>query len=225
MESRQATEELIPTEVAIQIPINSLWLEVPMDAIASFLEVTGDLLNEMALLWIEPIFDDKGLLNLSIGLLVMERVGSSLQRYESKWMDEVSTNTQISGETMSSESLFWLDTWSWNDLLSPPGVALFGTLAVVFTCVANASHDIQMMIPICLRMYDGSVMFIYILLLLFCLESIMMLAILVFACHALTFWQWMEEDLTILAVLIPTWLLSIMTSSLMRFFLYFSIGD
>ena len=103
-------------------------------------------------------------------------------------------------------------------------IALTAMFAVV---VSNSNSNSTIFAPIWFRMMtrQTTASIMYLLLILFCFESILVLGILILACHTLLFPQYVEENLSLLFVLSGLWTTSLMASSIVRYNLYQSIGD
>lgn len=119
-------------------------------------------------------------------------------------------------------------------LFGSPFVAVLGGFALALSFIANAPYETRMFAPRWLRAlfprqnlvggYSSTIL-MYLLLFLFCLEGMLMMSILMFGCHAITFPEWIEEDVKILTSLMGVWFTSLLTSSFVRCYLYYSIGD
>jgi hypothetical protein len=172
----------------------------------------------------EPIMDPMILIDLSIALLILERVGANLQPYEPRFLNE--SNMAVPPQQVANDKV---DPSTIVTLLGSPLMALFGTLALVFSCMANSSYNSHStLLADGLRMasQQRSAVLLYILLVLFCFESVLVLSILLVACHALTFPQYeAEEHITVLFLLTVAWVISLMSSNFLRYNLYQSIGD
>lgn len=207
----------------IRIPVNSLMLDAPLSWLEYLWNSAKEVLSSMVLLWIEPILDSKSLLDLSIGLLLLERVGANIQRYEPKIILNQAAHSPPNMEASIPGGI----------LFGTPFIAILGSFALVISCLSNAPHDTRLFAPTWLRMLlprhrpagSSSTVLVYMLLFLFCLESMLMISILMFGCHAITFPEWLEGDIKILTSLMGAWLVSILASSFVRYFLYYSIGD
>jgi hypothetical protein len=210
---------------SIRIPINSLWLDRPRDFVGDAWQLTKDAVGCITLLF-EPIMDRTSLVDLSIGLLILEHIGSRLQPFEVQSLNDKMTAQQplqhVADMGERHDAL-----WT-SDIFGSPAIAIFGTLALLFSCLANSSYDSRLLAPVWLRMvmpHQSSAVLLYVLLILFCLESVILLSIILLAFHALTFPQYIEEDLAILFIMTGVWICSLFGSTLMRHFLYYSMGD
>lgn len=212
-----------------QIPVNSLFLDVPITCLQRVWNNVKEVLTSMVLVWIQPIMDSKSLMDLSIGMLLMQRVGANIQRYGTKTMIE-RVHARDSGSWDHGDSKV-----SSGVLYGSPFVAVLGGLALVLSCVANSPPEVRRLAPFWIRIFlprhhyhgggSSSASLMYLLLVLFGIESSLMVCILMFGCHAVLFPDWLDEDLQILTFLICAWLASLLASSIVRYHLYYSIGD
>jgi hypothetical protein len=86
----------------------------------------------------EPIMDPMILIDLSIALLILYRVGANLQPYEPRFLNESSMAVppqQVVNDKVDPSTIV--------TVLGSPLMALFGTLALVFSCMANSSYNIH----------------------------------------------------------------------------------
>jgi Na+/alanine symporter len=184
-------------------------------------------------LFFEPIMDPTSLIDLSIALLVLERVGANyLQPYERRLFLNESSSLAVPPQQVANDDKVDPSTIAAAMLGSPTlMVLLFGTLAFSWMA-ANSSynnHSTMMLLDEGLRMasQQRSAVLLYIMLVLFCFESILVLSLLVTACHALSFPQYgaAEEHITVLFLLTVAWVISLTASNFLRYNLYQSIGD
>lgn len=215
-------------DTTFQIPVDSFLLDAPMAFLKNVWNAVMEVLTNMVLLWIEPIMDSKSLIDLSIGMLLMQRVGSNIQRYDPKAMLE-RVHTRDSASWESGDSLL-----SSGVLFGSPFAAVLLGIVLVLSCQANSREDVRRLAPIWIRLFlpryrhgggSSSAALMYLLLFLFGIESLLMVSILIFGCHAITFLEWLEEDLQILTYLVCAWLTTLLASSFVRYHLYYSIGD
>jgi hypothetical protein len=237
MEARRGLEENDQGERAFRVPVDSRLL----DCFDNLWSSTKEVLSGMAMLWIQPIMDPKSLIDLSIGLLLMERVSANIQRYDPKMAMERANASPSSfggfadgapGTGTGMDSLF-----PGGILLGSPFIAVLGGVALALSCLSNAPYDTRIFASTWLRallprqnnLLDGggasSAGLLYLLLLLFCFESMLMVSILMFGYHAITFPEWIEEDVKILTSLMGVWLSSLLMSSFVRYYFFYSIGD
>lgn len=239
------------------------WIDFPISFIEAMIQIGGDILSCIGLFF-EPFMDPASLIDLSIGLLLLERVGISLEPPpEAKLLtekmimqeivDAVATATsatssaQTAGETAATAaaatlaqqysqtigattttgaaaaaSLNWYLT-----IVGSPLIALCASLLLVYSCLSNYTYHTSGLVPFWLRVvaHHRSVIIIYVLVILFCIESILIVSILLLACHAITFPQHFEENMTILLILSGFLMASLTTSNVVRYSLYHSIGD
>lgn len=177
----------------------------------------------------EPMMDPTSLIDLSIALLVLERVGANLQPYEPRFVNKESgvigplPLQQVQGKIDDS-------FLSIVNFLGSPCMAVFGTLALVFSCMANSSYNVHStLLAEGLRMasHTSSVFLLYMLLILFCFETMLVLFIMLVAFHALTVSQngGAEEHITVLFLLTVAWIFSLTASNFLRYSLYQRMGD
>lgn len=185
-------------------------------------------LTSMISLWIQPIMDSKSLMDLSIGMLLMQRVGANIQRYQPKVMIE-RVHARDSGSWESGDSLL-----SSAIVYGSSFLAVLGGMTLLLSCVASSPQNVRRLAPIWIQIFlprhrhgggSSSATMMYFLLILFGVESLLMVSILMFGCHAVTFPEWMEQDLQVLTFLVCAWLTSLLASSFVRYHLYYSIGD
>lgn len=232
MESNNDHSTRTPSTFQIQLN-NSSSLEAVITNTEYIWSSTKDLLRNIVSVWIEPIMDRRSLINLSIGVLLLEHVSVHIQRYDPKTTTEriilPSPTDRDTGSLDEHDSLL-----SGGLVFGSPFMAVLGGFALVLSCLANAPHDASFFAPAWFRVilpphHHGSgissALLLYVLLLMFCLESILMISILMFGCHAITFPEWLEHDVKILISLMGTWLTSLLASSFLRYYLYYSIGD
>ena len=235
MDSRREMAENEEGPRRIRIPVSALVLDAPLNWINCVWTSMKEVLSSMVLLWIEPIVDSKSLIDLSIGMLLLERVSAKIKRYEPKTMMEHSAVRNSSGSGGNSGSSPGAQaSFPGGILFGAPFIAVLGSFALVLSCLSHAQNDTRLFAPTWVRMLlprhqrrgsTSSTMFTYLLMLLFCLESLLMISILMFGCHAITFPEWIEEDVKILTSLMGAWLTSLLASSFVRYYLYYSIGD
>ncbi len=224
-----------------QILINSLLLDAPINSIEYVWSSTKDVLRSMALLWSEPILDSKSLLDLSIGILLLDHISANIQRYKPKMTTEDAyayTNTNMNASpAMGSDtkSLDGMDSLLSGDILfGSRFIAVLGGFALALSCLAHVPQEPRFFAPRWFlfslprhrhRGGPSSAHLMYFLLLLFCLESMLIVSILMFGIHAITFPEQLEEDVKILTSLMVAWFTSLLASSFVRYYLYYSIGD
>lgn len=175
-------------------------------------------------IFLEPIIDPMSLIDLSIALLVTERVVASLQSYETKFLTDnlILKNYQQSGGTDEGAS------WNIGVVFESPVVGLLGILALS-SCILKSSHRLDSTLtPLWERMppSQSSAILLYLLLALFCFECGLVISIFLLACHALTFPEYATgEYITTLLFLSVAWLISLIGSHFLRYNLYQSLGD
>ena len=192
----------------------------------------------MAMLWLEPIMDSNSLIELSIVLLLIERVIGSIPRLDPKILAmERSTHASTPPLGGGSTDGSWFHVGG--ALLGSPFITVLGGFAMLLSCLANnAPYETRLFGPNWWRslflprhesLMVGSAAaspgLLYFLLLLFCLEGMLLLSITMLGCHALTFPEWIEEDVKIVTSLMGVWLISLLASSSVRCCLYYSMGD
>jgi hypothetical protein len=226
--------------MTLRIPISAGLCDRAQHVSNEFVSGVKEAVSCLCLLFVEPIMDTSSLLDLSIGLLLLERVGSSLQPYETTLLTTTekmiySESTNLQGNTLTSEQLELLQRHdqAFHSFAGPAFAflgspfCLFLSLAAMFIVVANSSSNSAIFAPLWFRIltHQSTTFVMYILIVLFVLESVLVVCILVLACHALLFPQYLEENMSILFVLSGLWTASLMASSLVRYNLHQSIGD
>lgn len=203
----QGTQPLAASTMEQQRAPNTVSIELPID-FSWGIGVWKFTWNALSALFLQPVLDFSGLLDLSIVLLLLERVGTSLQPFEHKLLPAIVTEN----------GLFEIE----NDVaqtmvLGSPAIGLFGSLALLFSCFVNSSYSST---TSWLQRGSGTLL-LYIILILFCLESILVLSILLIACQAL----YAEESGVLLLVLFLCWLASLVGSNYARQYLFQQMGD
>ena len=207
----------------IRIPLNSsIWLDRPRSA--------WEWTYEFLCFLVEPILDPASLIELSIGLLLLERIGARLQRYEAELFDSTVQAAASSRQQQAALEETTAIPGSFSGILGSPLIAIFGTFALVFSCMANSSYNVHstLMAPSIQRVasQQSSAVLLYLLLIFFCFESMLAISMMLVACHALTFPEFAtEEHINMLFLLAVAWITSLAVSSFTRHSLYQSMGD
>ena len=213
--SHQRTTIRIPINPSISGVLGDVW-QCTKDAMAFFLE---------------PLMDTSSLIDLSIALLLLECVGAYLQPYESTMCHEELLLLQRAGQLQQSTTTE--DATTLATLLGSPAIALCGTFTLLLSLMITSSLEgpSSFLAPIWNRISFleeySSTFLMYLLLIMFCVESILILSIMTVACHALLIPQQggAEEHLAMLMFLTTVWVVNLIISSFLRFSLYQSIGD
>lgn len=183
------------------------------EALRSGWETTKDFLCSLPSL-LCPIMDDWSLTTFCISLLFVERVlESCLELVPMLLQSHMMELNETPDRHLMADS---------TPLISPL-IAMVGALAV---CVANSSSNSLLLTPHWLRLLTSqhTVVILYTLLGLFCLESLLVASILLLASHALMF---PEAAATVnnLFLLVGVWLGSLIGSHFLRRHLYRSLGS
>jgi hypothetical protein len=180
----------------IRIPIH---LPCFLDRMCSFCQ------RSIQTIFLEPVLNTSGLLNLSILLLLLQRMVSSLS-FEQRlnFTDTVISDGSIlrdpTNGSYSTSSIFE----------SPFALGFFGSLALVVSCVAYQSGSAI-----------SGPLITTIIVILFTFESALILAILMVACQSL----YSEDSTSLLIALLLIWTMSLVGSNVSRYFLYSQMGD
>jgi hypothetical protein len=179
--------------VTIQLPLDFSWGN----------KVWNFLWDAVSAFFLEPVLDSSGLVDLSIALLLLERIGTFLQPSEQKLLPAIVTDSSL---------FVTINELAHSVVLGSPAIGLLGSLALLFSCFANSSFSST---PSWLRQGSGNLI-LYIILILFCLESSLILSILLIACQTLHF----DESGGLLLVLFLCCLTSLVGSNYARRYLF-----
>jgi hypothetical protein len=184
--------------VTIQLPLDFSWGNI----------IWNFLWNAVSAFFVEPVLDSSGLVDLSIALLLLERMGTSLQPLDQKILPAIVTDSGLF-ETINE--------LAHTMVLGSPAIGLIGSLALLFSCFVNSSFSST---PPWLHQGSGTLI-LYIIFILFCLESSLILSILFIACQTLHF----DESGGLLLVLFSCCLTSLVGSNYARRYLFQQMGD
>jgi hypothetical protein len=220
------------TTTTVQILVDTSWIELPYYFVRDLWRWSKATMGcYLTFFLFEPIMDPTSLIDLSIGLILLERVGANLQPHEEV---RILTEKMILEHVQHRQTVEMMEVeeqavlYTLGLLLGSPIMTLFASTVLIFSfVVANSNYNSSLLAPLWFRIFtrQRSTTIMYILLALFCLESILILAILLLACHALVFPQYLEEHIAVLFTLTGVWILSLMASSVVRYNLYQSIGN
>ena len=206
-----------PMTITLRVPS---WL---VDNVLGFLRLGWEFIKETATclsFLMVPIMDEMSLVSFSISLLLLEKLCGSCLSMEPTLVQiqmQQATRREIVHRSVVADS---------SQFLIPPLFGLLGTLALVMACVANSSSNALLLTPHWFRLLTSqhTVYVIYTLLGLFCLESILVLSILLLAGHALIFPD-AATSIQNLFLLFGVWLGSLTGSHFLRRHLYRSLGS
>lgn len=204
-------DETSRNPTVIRLPLNLIWFDRTVGLLKDVVRIFSFLF--------EPILDHKGLLDLSIGILVVERIGSSLLPLEEKFLPAIITST--SGNDLFLEVIREHEYLT-NSMIfgSAPVVGLFGSIALIFSFMANSSINTSTLFPSWLNTHSGAIA-LYLIFILFCLEAFLIMAILAIACQNI----YSDERSGLLIILLLFWAISLIGSNYARYHLYQQMGD
>jgi hypothetical protein len=186
---------------------NTVTIQLPLDFSCGNI-IWKFLWNAVSVFFLEPVLDSSGLVDLSIALLLLERIGTSLQPLEQKVLPAIVTDSGLF-ETINE--------LAHTVVLGSPAIGLLGSLALLFSCFVNSSFSST---PSWLHQGSGTLI-LYIILIIFCLESSLILSILLIACKTLHF----DESGGLLLVLFLCCLTSLVGSNYARRYVVQQMGD
>jgi hypothetical protein len=224
MEEESSGLESPAETTTVQIRLDTSWIERPYYYVRDLWRWSKATMGCcLTVLLFEPIMDPTSLIDLSIGLMLLERI----QPYEEVRILSEKIILQQGQHRQTVEVEEQVVLYILGLLLGSPIMTLFASTVLIFSFVlANSNYHSSLLAPLWFRAFtrQRSTSVMYMLLALFCLESILILAILLLACHALAFPQYLEEHIAVLFTLTGAWILSLMASSVVRYNLYQIIG-